>query len=162
MITIYDSEAIIKIYKLLNKRCDVIDKFIKNHAYYFGPYTEEYGSNDVFNNIIDLMQRKNQLINLKVIVDKAISSLPDNDKKVLLLKMNYNVSVNEICGVLELKERTAFRRIERAFEKLTEALNQSKYYNSLISILNTEEWIIGVREEVKDRRMSFKTEVASI
>ncbi len=156
MITIYDSEAIVKIYRILNKRCDVLDRFINNHAYYFGPYTEEYGSLDVFNNIIDLIERKNQLINLKVIVDKAISTLDDKDRQILCIKMNYTISMNEICGILELKQRTAFRHIERALENLTIALNNSKYVNDLTKILNKEEWIMNIREDVRDRRLAYR------
>ena len=107
MIDIYDSEALVKIYRLLKKKCDAIDKFIENHALYFGPYSSDYGSLDVYNNIIELMTRKNQLINLKIILDKAIQTLNDKDKKILLIKINYNLQINEICGILELKERTA-------------------------------------------------------
>ena len=45
--------------------------------------------------------------------------------------MNYKISMSEICGILNLKERTAFRRIERAYENLAEALNKSKYCDKL-------------------------------
>ena len=38
---------------MLDKKCDAIDKFINNHALYFGPCTAEYGAIDVCNNIID-------------------------------------------------------------------------------------------------------------
>jgi len=163
MISIYDSEAIIKIYKLLGKKCDVIDKFINNHAMYFGPCTLEYGAEDVCNNIIELMQRKNQLINLKVIVDSAINRLNEEDKKILYIKMNYKISMNELCGILNLKERTAFRRIEKAYENLTDTLNKSKYINKLTKLLNNEEWITVIRNEVKERRLSYKygVEIAS-
>ena len=156
MIDVYDSEALIKIYRLLRKKCEAIDKFIDNHALYFGPCTAEYGALDVCNNIIELMTRKNQLINLKIILDKAIQTLNEKDKKILFIKMFYNLQMNEICGILELKERTAFRRIERAFENLAEALNNSKYYNKLCKILNNEDWILDIRDEIKDRRMSFR------
>ena len=156
MIDIYDSETLIKVYRLLRKKCDAIDKFIQNHALYFGPCTAEYGSLDVCNNIIELMTRKNQLINLKIILDKAINSLSDKDKKVLYIKMNYNLQMAEICGILDLKERTAFRHIEKAFENLAEALNKSKYYFKLCRIMQEEEWIQDIKEEIKDRRMSFK------
>ena len=70
MIDIYDSEAIIKIYRLLNKNCEAIDRFINNHALYFGTNSYEFGALDVCNNILDLMSRKNQLKNLKLIVDR--------------------------------------------------------------------------------------------
>jgi len=156
MIDKYDSEAIVKIYRLLRKKCEAIDKFIKNHALYFGPCTAEYGALDVCNNIIDLMTRKNQLINLKIIVDNAIKSLSNNDRQILYIKMNYNISMHEVCGILELKERTAFRRIERAFENLAEALNHSKYCDKLTHILDSEDWIGDVKEEVRERRLAFK------
>ena len=154
MINVYDSEAIVKFYRLLNKKCDVIDKFINNHALYFGPCTAEYGAEDVCNNIIELMTRKNQLINLKIIVDSAISKLSEQDKKVLFLKMHYNLQMSEICGILELKERTAFRRIEHAFQNLADMLNRSKYLLKLEKIMQ-EEWIANIKDEIKSRRMSF-------
>ena len=156
MIDIYDSETLVKIYRLLKKKCDAIDKFINNHAFYFGPCTAEYGALDVCNNIIELMTRKNQLINLKIIVDKAIKSLSEKDKKILYIKMNYTLQMNEICGILDLKERTAFRRVEKAFENLADELNRSKYRDKLCKILDDEEWIQDIKNEIKERRMAFK------
>ena len=105
------------------------------------------------------MTRKNQLINLKIILDKAIKTLSEKDKKILFIKINYNLQMNEICGILNLKERTAFRHIEKAFENLADALNNSKYYVKLREILDNEEWILEIKEEVKERRMAFKNVV---
>ena len=36
MFDIYDSETVVKIYRMLKKRCDAIDKFINNHSMYYG------------------------------------------------------------------------------------------------------------------------------
>ena len=157
MIDIYDSEAIVKIYRLLNKKCEAIDRFINNHALYFGTNSYEFGSLDVCNNILDLMARKNQLINLKLIVDSAIKGLCEKDKQVLFIKMNYNISMEELCGILELKERTAFRRIEHAFLNLADALNRSKYVHKLERILFKEEWIKDVKNTVKEHRLAYRT-----
>ena len=156
MLTVFDSETLIKVYKYLNKKCQAIDKFIKNHAYYFGYSAEEFSSVDVFNNIIELMNRKNQLINLKLIVDSAIERLDETDKKVIFLKMNYNISMKEFCGVLGFKQRTAFRRIERAFFNLTDAFNKSKYQQKLLDIMQEEKWIDEIRQEVTERRLAYK------
>lgn len=161
MIDEFDSEALIKIYRLLRKKCDAIDKFIQNHALYFGPCTAEYGSQDVCNNIIELMTRKNQLINLKIIIDTAIKKLDDIDKKVLYIKMNYNLQMNDLCGILELKERTAFRRVENAFKNFADQLNRSKYISKLLKIIREEEWIQDIRDEIIERRMSFRNRTAS-
>lgn len=157
MIDVYDSEAIVKIYRLLKKKCEAIDRFINNHALYFGTNSYEFGSLDVCNNILDLMARKNQLINLKIIVDGAIHNLSEKDKQILFIKMNYNLSTDEICGILELKERTAFRRIEHAFLSLADALNNSKYCSRLERILFNEQWIKDVKETVKEHRLAYRT-----
>ena len=127
MLDNYDSETLVKIYRLLNKKCQAIDGFIKNHALNFGSCSAEFGTEDVCNNIIELITKKNQLI------------------------------MDEFCSVLELKERTAFRRIERAFTNLTVALNHSKYLEKLISIMNKEVWIARLREDVKARRLAYRT-----
>lgn len=161
MLDIFDSETIVKVYRMLKKKCAAIDSFIENHALYYGPDSAEFNTYDVLNNILDLMARKNQLINLKVIVDNAVNSLDINVKKVLYIKMNYNISMSELCGVLDMKERTAFRWIERAFVDLTNALNNSKYINKLESIINEESWIKDVYDEVKERRMSLKLKTPS-
>ena len=163
MLTVYHSEALIKIYRYLEKKCDAIDKFINNHAFYFGYSSAEYDSIDVFNNIIELMARKNQLINLKIILDNGINKLDEEDKKVIFLKMKYNISMNEFCGVLDVKQRTAFRRIERAFFNLTEVLNKSKYRDKLLDIMESEDWIMEIKEEVTQKRLAYKlSEVNSL
>ena len=162
MIDIYDSETIIKIYRLLGKKCEAIDSFINNQALYFGPCSAEYGAEDVCNNIIELIGRKNQLINLKIIIDYVLKNLNEEDKKILYIKMNYKTTMAEICGILELKERTAFRKIEKAYENLAIALNNSKYANKLESLLNKEDWIMAVKESIKERRMAYKNEAVSI
>ena len=117
---------------------------------------QEFGAVDVCNNILDLMSRKNQLINLKLIVDSAIHKLSEKDKQILFIKMNYNLSMGEICGILDLKERTAFRRIEHAFLNLADALNCSKYSNRLEKILFNEQWIKDVKQRVKEHRLAYR------
>ena len=103
------------------------------------------------------MARKNQLINLKIILDTAISHLSDKDKKVLFIKINYNIQICEICGILDLKERTAFRRIERAFENLTDVINGSKNQKKLEEIVNNETWSQDMKSAIKERRMAYRS-----
>ena len=98
MINIYECEALVKIYSTLEKKCNIIDKFINNHAFYCGPYSDEYSAVDVYNDILDLIERKNKLINIKLMIDNVIKNLSENDKKVLFIKLNYNISMNELCA----------------------------------------------------------------
>ena len=64
--------------------------------------------------------------------------------------------MTEMCELLDLKERTAFRRIESAYDNLAQAINQSKYLNKLEHILLSESWISEIKQDVKDRRMAFR------
>ena len=157
MIDIYDSESMVKIYRLLKKKCEAIDHFIENHAYYFGPTSVEYGAIDVYNNILDLMTRKNELINFKIILDNVIATLDEKDRKVLYIKMNYNLSLAEICGVLDITERTYFRHIDRAYLHLSEALNRSRYADKLLKLMRKEDWIMDIKESIKAKHLAYRS-----
>ena len=62
---------------------------------------------------------------------EKINRLKNKRNYALEEEMNYNLSMDEICGILDLKERTAFRRIEHAFSNLADALNNSKHSSRL-------------------------------
>ncbi len=83
--------------------------------------------------------------------------LDDKDKKILLIKMNYNLSISEICGILDVGERTAFRRIENAFSHLADNLNGSKYSDKFKKIIEGEEWIRNIKNQIKNRRESYRS-----
>lgn len=108
------------------------------------------------------MTRKNQLINLKLLLDNAIDILDDKDKQVIFIKTRLSPSISTFCEILDLKERTAFRRIDRAFSNLTIALNESKYVEKLIKIMKDEMWIVSIRDDIKERRMSYKVKSCTI
>ena len=156
MIDVYDSEALVKIYRHLNKKCNYIDNYINNYAFNYGANCCEFDSEDICNSIINLMARKNQLINLKIIVDSAVKLLNKKEKKIIMLKMNYNLTMDDLCKVLDLKERTAFRHFKQALANLADALNESKYYNKLIEIMKNEMWIGELKEDIRLRRLSYK------
>lgn len=161
MIDIYDCETLVKIYRSFDKRCRILDNLIHNHAYYCGPYADDYGAVDVYNDILSFMERKNQLINIKLIMDQAIKNLPADDQQVIYAKTRCNISMTDFCRVLGVKSRTAFRRIERAYANLTDVINRSKYVDKLSKTIEKEEWIRLARAEVKARRLAFKGGAAS-
>lgn len=156
MIDNFDSECLVHIYRYLQKKCDLLDAYIKNHAYSFSLNYSEFGAEDVYTNIINLMARKNQLINLKIILDEAIENLDKKDKQIIYLKINYSLNTDELCGILNISARSVFRRIEHAISNLTQQLNNSKHINKLIRIMETEIWIHDLKEEVKLKRNAFR------
>ena len=69
MLVINDAKVLISAYRLIERNCDLINEFVYKHAINFGPSPEYCTTFDVTNNIINLIERKNRLINLKLIID---------------------------------------------------------------------------------------------
>ncbi|MBO5910196.1 MAG: hypothetical protein J6Q15_01665 [Clostridia bacterium] len=148
MLVINDAKVLISAYRFIEKNCELINEFVYKHAINFGPAPEYCSTYDVTNNIINLIERKNRLINLKLIMDQLVSSLQPQDKLIILSKMRYNLSMKSFCQIFEISSiRTAFRRIQTALEHFTLRANNSPYKEKLEYLLDNESWIVALRQE---------------
>ena len=68
MLDINDAKVLISAYRYIEKNCDLINEFVYKHAVNFGPSPEYCSTYDVTNNIINLIERKNRLINLFTLI----------------------------------------------------------------------------------------------
>lgn len=147
MLVINDAKVLISAYRFIEKNCDLINEFVYKHAINFGPSPEYCSTFDVTNNIINLIERKNRLINLKVIMDQLVDSLDVQDKQIILAKMRYNLSMKSFCQVFEISStRTAFRRIQTALEHFTLRANSSPYKEKMEYLLDNENFIMAMRK----------------
>lgn len=156
-ITKYDCEGIVSFYHSLNNMCLQIDSSILNmgtaYSYNFIDSDAEY----VIENILDSIERKNKYINLKIFFDRGMSKLKTKYRQVLLLKTHYQkMSMQEICGILNLKERTLFRRIEKGYEELSEILNADKDKQRFVQLLNNDIKLKKIITDVSQRRKAYK------
>ena len=146
MLVINDTKVLISAYRFIEKNCDLINEFVYRHAVNFGPSPEYYTTQDVTNNILDLMERKNRLINLKLMIDEIVAGLNSADKAIILAKMRFDLSMKSLCEVLQITSmRTAFRRVQTALEHFTIRANNSKFKNKLEYMLDNENWIATMR-----------------
>ena len=155
MLVIEDSKVLISAYRFIEKNCDLINEFVYRHAINFGPSPEYCSTYDVTNNIIDLIERKNRLINMKLILDEVVMELKTNDKLIILAKMRFDLSMKSLCQVFEIPSmRTAFRRVQMALEHFTMHINNSKYKEKLEYLLDNEEWIMSMRQDLLEKNVS--------
>ena len=92
------------------------------------------------------MERKNRLINLKLIIDDLVSTLNQTDKLIILAKMRFDLSMKSLCEMFQIPSlRTAFRRVQSALEHFTRHANNSCYKEKLEYLLDNEHWIITMR-----------------
>ncbi|MBQ8522314.1 MAG: hypothetical protein IJ458_01460 [Clostridia bacterium] len=154
MLVINDAKVLISAYRFIEKNCDLMDEFVYRHAINFGPSPEYCSTYDVTNNIINLIERKNRLINLKLIIEELVDSLEKQDKLIILSKMRYNLSVKSFCEMFNMPSvRTAFRRIQTSLEHFLIKANNSPYKEKLEYLLDNESFIVALRQE------QFKKEV---
>ena len=148
MLVINDAKVLISAYRFIEKNCDLISEFVYKHAINFGPSPEYCSTYSVTNNIINLIERKNRLINLKLIIDELVNSLNNEDKMIILSKMRFDLSMQSFCELFEMPSmRTAFRRIQTALEHFTRRANNSPYKEKLEYLLDNETWIVAMRRE---------------
>ena len=148
MVIIDDAKVLISAYRFIEKNCDLINEFVYKHAVNFGPAPEYCSTYDVTNNIINLIERKNRLINFKLIIDELINNLNNEDKLIILAKMRYNLSMKSFCKMFEMPSaRTAYRRMQTALEHFTIHANNSRYKEKLEYLLDNEQWIVAMRKE---------------
>lgn len=141
-----DAKVLISAYRFIERNCDLINEFVYKHAVNFGPSPEYCSTYDVTNHIINLIERKNRLINLKLIMDEIVSELSEADKMIIIAKMRYNLTMKSFCQVFEISSvRTAFRKVQLALEHFTMRANSSPYRQKLEYLLDNEQWIVNIR-----------------
>ena len=90
---------------------------------------------------------------MKLIVDELVDGLSKNDKLIILAKMRFDLSMKSICQIFQISSlRTAFRRIQTAFEHFTMHINNSKYKEKLEFLLDNEEFIIAIRKSELEQK----------
>lgn len=95
--------------------------------------------------IINLIQRKKLLINLKVLIEQTIAELSTSSAKILVLKFFDRVK-SEVClEVLAMPRRTFFRRVDGAIAEFASKLKQHGYDSDMLkNMLKNERWIVSM------------------
>ena len=94
------------------------------------------------NKILELTERKIKIINLKVIVEDILSDLNMKDLKILTLCYVDGVEYKKIIKLLNINQRTFFRRKEIAIARFSNKLAEMGYdTDKLEKYLHNENWI---------------------
>ena len=154
------SLAVLKIYRYLEPMAISIDRQIATKSY--NPECSiGFSMEKTTGEIIGLTERKIALINLKVLIDKAIAKLNDNNKKIIILKYIDNLSVNEICELLSVSQRTYFRKSNAAIDAFCRMFAiQNSLHGDILSKYQKQKWFVNmtgffdsVENEKKDNQL---------
>ena len=141
------SKTILSVYRYLEAISKAIDNLIVkksiNSAFYNnGRFNNAY---DCANEIIDLTERKVNLINLKVLIENSLKKLEPLQRKVLTLTYIDNVSRENVCEVLEISTRSYFRKKAEGIKNFGKILYAMGYDSKKIhSTFESEKWLIAL------------------
>ena len=126
----------------------------------------DIGKNSNFNNtqmyrgtyfqahkMIEFMDRKRKMVNLKIAVDDAINRLDKNNKRLLTLVFFDGVKCETVAKILSVSLRTFFRKKVNAlkqFELILQAIGyDTEYFEREYS---KERWFMAVYDECVSKR----------
>lgn len=151
----FDSELLIRIYPILEKKCNLKDANIEKIACSY--FSTSYGVNEVYDQLLNEMEAKNQMINLKLIIDDVISKLKSKSLKWALAMIDYRgLTRNEMGMLFDDRERTIFRRIETLHLTMAYIINNEDYKDRIINFIDSQSWTLNILEDIKERRLTFR------
>lgn len=92
--------------------------------------------------IINLIQRKKLLVNLKVLVDSTVAKLDNLSARLIIMRYLDNIKPDICLEILKLSRRTYFRRLDRALDEFSLKLKLSGYTPDVLEqLVQKEYWI---------------------
>lgn len=146
------------IYKYLDTIADAIDKLIERQAlnsfYYNQASSATSDVETVSNKIIELSQRKINLINIKVAIDQSLMEMPQELAQLLIERYMDGERGEDIALRHNFTFRTYFRRLLKA-EDFFSAVMASKGIDekTLSQNLKQEKWVVDIYKSFLSRKI---------
>ena len=146
----YWSRSTLSIYKYLLSMSNAIDKSISDTGKNSNSVTLQKYQTTYFqtNKILELMDRKRKIINIKVAVENALAKLSRNDRRILTLSYVDGVKCEMIANIMGVSLRTYFRRKNSALDKFATMLEAIGYDEEFfVSEYSCEKWFLAVYDD---------------
>ena len=146
----YWSKSALSVYRYLEQMSNTIDKLVldvgkNSHSQNLQRYqTTMYQTGK----IIEYMDRKRKIINLKVAIEDALHRLPKTERRILVLVFIDDIKSEVVAELLGFSLRTFFRRKLRAIEMLKDELIECGYDLKFFeSEYSSEKWLASVYQD---------------
>lgn len=147
------AKTILCVHKYLERITDGIDNLVEREAmnsYYYSS-TRENGVSKVANKIIELIERKKKLINIKVLTEKCLEDIEPIQAQILIGKYINEEPCQMLASRLNIPERTFFRKLLQGEDSFTKALGRYGFSEErMFSYLKDEKWIFDVYENFEN------------
>ena len=106
----------------LPRRLKNIDNRLKNLSLY---NLEEDNTEKLFNKLIDIKLLRNRLYNKYIVLVNTFNTLNKNIRNSVVAVFMKNMPIKKVSSIVNIKERTMYRKFEKVNEILETALNES-------------------------------------
>lgn len=149
-------KTLLMVYRYLEPVADKIDALIEREAeasfYTCMQNVVENSCEKVAGRMIDLMEHKKNMINLKVATDHALSKMDDLQYTILSQHFFEGKRIEKIAEEYDMNERTAFRRLNSAIENFKNSLHCEISPQRLYNMLCFEPWIARNFQKEQDEK----------
>ena len=147
----YWSKSVLSIYRYLETLTRAIDGLVKKNS----GITYGYGYNSTYtltSKLLKWTEKKRKMINLKVVTEDALRSLPSVYKRILILYYIDGVKSSLIAELIGVSIRTYYRKKKAALDKF--AVNLAKMGFDLEYLkenYSNEKWLMRVYNSCVER-----------
>lgn len=147
------AKTVLEVYRHLETICGAIDDAVKKTSMSgFGISGDTRYSAD---KMIELISKKKKLINMKVLVEKTLTSMNIVDTKILTLFYLDSVKAKDIASMLDMNIRTFFRRKDLGLSSFASIMKSSGFdADTLYELYESEHWIINAYENNLNQMLS--------
>ena len=143
------AKTVLTVYRYLERVCGAIDKLVESKAMssFYVCSNNFYNTNvsNIADKLINLIERKKTLINLKVLVCDALKKCDKLSAQILIEKYIDGDKQNKIADRHNISLRNYFRKIVTAENNFTLQLSRLGFpEEKLASFLSGERWILDV------------------
>lgn len=141
------SKTILSVYRYLENISNAIDNLVRKKCIYSSFYNCGRNTNtyDYTNKILELTERKVQLINLKVITEDILMELKPVERKILTLYYVDGIKNKELAELLGMSIRTLFRKKMLAINSFDKILKLKGYTDAKLSnMFSGEKWLNNI------------------
>jgi len=143
----YWSKSALSIYRYLFTMSNTLDRIVlENSKSSNSALLQKYQSTQYqANKLIDLIDRKRKMVNLKVIVDNVVSRLKKEDRRIITLVYFDGVKSEKVAQIMGISLRTFFRKkanVLKEFSIILQALGYDEEFFELEYFC--EKWFMSV------------------
>ena len=152
-------KSFLSIYNVLPMIVSSIDKIIYLKSVNSSSYNFDalMGTENQIKNIVNLTQKKVNLINLKVLTDETLVDMSEEKSKLIVLRFIDNIESKNAIKILGLSRRTYFRRLNEALSEFEHVFYTKLIKNKLLyRELKNEEFLEDIFNKIDTFNKSVK------